>query len=81
MLVLNNRDLSFVSWETRATLGARPDPESSSLPDVPYAEWARLLGLDGARIEHPDQIDDVFDRALPPTGRSSSTRWSTRPSR
>jgi len=64
VLVLNNRDLSFVSWETRGTLGAPPDPEQSSLPDVPYADWARLLGLDGARIEHPDQIDTVLDAAF-----------------
>ena len=64
VLVLNNRDLSFVAWETRGTLGAPPDPESSSLPDVPYADWARLLGLDGARLEHPDQIDSVLDAAF-----------------
>lgn len=64
VLVLNNRDLAFVSWETRGTLGVKPDPESASLPDVPYAEWARLLGLDGARIEHPHQVDDVLDLAF-----------------
>ncbi|HEY0237330.1 MAG TPA: thiamine pyrophosphate-dependent enzyme, partial [Friedmanniella sp.] len=61
---LNNRDLSYVSWETRGTLGTPPDPEQSSLPDVPYAEWARLLGLDGARIERPDQIEAVLDAAF-----------------
>ncbi len=64
VLVLNNRDLSFVSWETRGTLGAAPDPASASLPDVPYADWARLLGLDGARIDSPDQVEDVLDRAF-----------------
>lgn len=64
VLVLNNRDLSYVSWETRGTLGVKPDPASSSLPDVPYAEWARLLGLDGARLEDPKQIDAVLDRAF-----------------
>jgi pyruvate dehydrogenase (quinone) len=64
VLVLNNRDLSFVSWETRGTLGTAPDPNQSSLPDVPYADWARLLGLDGARIDAPDQVDDVLDRAF-----------------
>ena len=64
VLVLNNRDLSYVSWETRGTLGAPPDPASASLPDVPYADWARLLGLDGARIESPDQIDTVLDAAF-----------------
>jgi pyruvate dehydrogenase (quinone) len=64
VLVLNNRDLSFVSWETRSTLGEAPNPASASLPDVPYAEWARLLGLDGARIEKPEQVEGVLDRAF-----------------
>lgn len=64
VLVLNNRDLSFVSWETRGTLGAKPDPESASLPDVPYAEWAALLGLDGARVERPEDVAGVLDRAF-----------------
>ena len=64
ILVLNNRDLSYVSWETRGTLGAKPDPASASLPDVPYADWARLLGLDGARIEDPGQIESMLDRAF-----------------
>ena len=62
--MLNNRDLSYVTWETRATLGAGAGPGASSLPDVPYADWAKLLGLDGARIEHPDQIDAVLDAAF-----------------
>ena len=63
VLVLNNQDLSFVSWETRA-LGVKPDPESASLPDVPYAEWARLLGLDGARVDRPEDVPGVLDRAF-----------------
>jgi pyruvate dehydrogenase (quinone) len=64
VLVLNNRDLAYVSWETRGTLGEKPDPESASLPDVPYAEWAKLLGLDGARLDDPARIDEVLDRAF-----------------
>ena len=64
VLVLNNRDLSYVSWETRAMLGAVPDPGSASLPDVPYAEWARLLGMDGARLEDPSRIEEVVDVAF-----------------
>ena len=64
VLVLNNRDLSYVSWETRALLGAKPDPGSASLPDVPYAGWAQLLGLDGARLEDPDRIEAVLDAAF-----------------
>lgn len=64
VLVLNNRDLSFVSWETRGLLGAVPDPQSAALPDVPYGEWSRLLGMDGARIEKPKQIEKVLDDAF-----------------
>ncbi len=67
VLVLNNSDLAYVSWETRGTLGAKPWPEAESVPDVPYAEWAKLLGLDGARIEQPGQIDDVLDAAFAAT--------------
>lgn len=64
VLVFNNRDLSFVSWETRSTLGSVPDPASHSLPDVPYAEWAKLLGLDGARLDDPARLGAVLDRAF-----------------
>jgi pyruvate dehydrogenase (quinone) len=39
------------------------DEAESSLPDVPYADWAKLLGMDGARIDHPDQIEAVLDAA------------------
>src|SRR3712207_4163817 len=56
--VLNNRELSYVSWETRGTLGAKPDPASASLPDVPYAQWSRLIGLDGARLAVGDPVAD-----------------------
>jgi pyruvate dehydrogenase (quinone) len=64
VLVLNNRELSYVSWETRGTLGARPDPANASLPDVPYAQWATLLGLEGGRIEKPKQMDRILDQAF-----------------
>ncbi len=64
VLVLNNRDLSYVSWETRAMLGKMPDAGSSKVPDVPYAEWAKLLGLDGARLEDPSQVEAVLDAAF-----------------
>ena len=38
--------------------------ESQSLPDVPYARWAELIGLNGIRTEDPAQIGDCWDRAL-----------------
>ncbi|PWJ55212.1 pyruvate dehydrogenase (quinone) [Quadrisphaera granulorum] len=64
ILVLNNRDLSFETWEVRAELGEVPDPASQSLPDVPYAQWAQLLGLAGTRVEHPEDVDAAWAAAL-----------------
>lgn len=64
VLVLSNDDLSFVSWETRGMLGEAPDPQSQAIPDVPYAEWAKLLGLDGVTLTERTDIGSVWDRAL-----------------
>jgi pyruvate dehydrogenase (quinone) len=64
VLVLNNRDLNQVTWEQRAMSGDPKFVESQSLPDVPYARWAELIGLNGIRTEDPAQIGDCWDRAL-----------------
>jgi pyruvate dehydrogenase (quinone) len=64
VLVLNNQDLSFVTWEARAQQGVVPFAESLGVPDVPYAQWAELLGLSGVRIDSPDQVDAAWDAAL-----------------
>ena len=64
VLVLSNDDLSYVSWETRGMLGEAPDPQSQSLPDVPYADWARLLGLGGETLTDRAAIGGTWDRAL-----------------
>jgi pyruvate dehydrogenase (quinone) len=64
VLVLNNRDLAEVSWEQRETEGDPRFAPSQRLPDAPYAEWARMLGLEGIRIEHPDAVEAAWDQAL-----------------
>ncbi|HEY2221825.1 thiamine pyrophosphate-requiring protein [Actinomycetospora sp.] len=64
VLVLSNDDLSYVSWETRGMLGEPPDPQSQAVPDVPYADWAKLLGLDGTTLTERSVIGSVWDRAL-----------------
>lgn len=64
VLVLNNRDLAFETWEVRSELGDRPDPNIQTIPDVPYADYARMLGLDGRRLDRPEDIDAVWDAAL-----------------
>jgi pyruvate dehydrogenase (quinone) len=64
VLVLNNRDLSYVSWEQRAMEGFPKFPTTQELLDLPYARLAEALGLQGVRIDRPDQVDAAWDRAL-----------------
>jgi pyruvate dehydrogenase (quinone) len=64
VLVLNNRDLNYVTWEQRAMEGEPKYEKSQRLPDIAYADYAKLLGLDGIRIDDPSQVSDAWDRAL-----------------
>ncbi|MEW2175994.1 thiamine pyrophosphate-requiring protein [Streptomyces sp. NPDC005406] len=62
--VLNNQDLNQVTWEMRAMSGAPQFLPSQALPDVRYADFARSIGLDGVRVEKPDQVEEAWQRAL-----------------
>ncbi|MEU2025505.1 thiamine pyrophosphate-requiring protein [Streptomyces sp. NPDC016469] len=62
--VLNNEDLNQVTWEMRAMSGAPQFLPSQSLPDVRYADFARSVGLDGIRVEKPDQVEGAWHRGL-----------------
>jgi pyruvate dehydrogenase (quinone) len=64
VLVLNNRDLNQVTWEQRAMEGDPRNPITQSIPDVRYADFARLIGLDGVRIESPDNIAAAWEEAF-----------------
>ncbi|MGN9775852.1 thiamine pyrophosphate-requiring protein [Micromonospora sp. H33] len=64
VLVLNNRDLAFVSWEQRSTEGTPMFPDSQQLPDIGYHRWAEVLGLGGELVDSPDQVPGVWERAL-----------------
>jgi pyruvate dehydrogenase (quinone) len=64
VLVLNTRDLSFVSWEQRFESGDPLFPASQKLPDFPYAGYAELLGLKGIRVERPEDVAGAWEEAL-----------------
>jgi pyruvate dehydrogenase (quinone) len=64
VLVLNNRDLNQVTWEQRAMAGDPKFAGSQELPDFPYARYAELLGLEGIRVDRPEQVGSAWDRAL-----------------
>ncbi|MEU6457084.1 thiamine pyrophosphate-requiring protein [Streptomyces sp. NPDC047065] len=62
--VLNNGDLNQVTWEMRAMSGAPQFEASQHIPDLPYADIARHMGLDGVRVEKPKHVEAAWDRAL-----------------
>jgi len=64
VLVLNNRDLNMVTWEMRAMSGDPKLAASQDIPDFPYARYAELLGLQGIKVERPDELGPAFDRAF-----------------
>ena len=39
-------------------------PESQDLPAFPYADYARMLGLHGIRVDDPDRLGAAWDEAL-----------------
>lgn len=62
--VFNNQDLNQVTWEQRVLVGDPRFPGSQSLPDVPYAKYAELLGLKGIFCDNGDKVGDAWDEAL-----------------
>ncbi len=64
ILVLNNRDLNMVTWEQRIMSGDAKFEGSQDVPDFPYDEYAKLLGLEGIRIDDPDNIEAALDHAM-----------------
>ena len=64
VLVLNNQDLNYVTWEQRVMEGDPRNPVTQSIPDLPYADLARLLGLDGVRVERPEDVAGAWARAF-----------------
>ncbi len=64
IMVLNNGDLNQVTWEQRVMEGDPKFEGSQNLPDFPYAAYAELLGLQGIRVDTPEDIGDAWDRAL-----------------
>ena len=63
VLVLNNRELSYVTWEQRAMEGNPKFPPSQDLLDFPYARYAELLGLRGVRVERPEDVAPALEAA------------------
>jgi pyruvate dehydrogenase (quinone) len=64
ILVLHNDDLNQVTWEQRAMQGDPRYDASQDIPDFPYARYAELCGLEGIRVDDPDEVGAAWDQAL-----------------
>jgi pyruvate dehydrogenase (quinone) len=53
-----------VSMEQRVLSGDPKNPETQTLPYLPAAEYARLLGFEGIKVEKPGDVGPAWDRAL-----------------
>ncbi|HET6255244.1 MAG TPA: thiamine pyrophosphate-requiring protein [Puia sp.] len=64
IVVLNNRDLNMVTWEQRVMVGDPKFEASQDVPEMNYAEYARMLGLEGIRVEKEDEIGPGLRQAM-----------------
>jgi pyruvate dehydrogenase (quinone) len=64
VVVLNNQDLNQVTWEQRAMEGNPKYDASQQIPELDYARFAELVGLEGIRVESPKEMGPAWDRAL-----------------
>lgn len=62
--VLNNGDLNQVTWELRAMSDSPRVPETQDVPAFDYAAYARMLGLDGLRVESPEDLGAAWETAF-----------------
>ncbi|HEY1721575.1 MAG TPA: thiamine pyrophosphate-requiring protein [Magnetospirillaceae bacterium] len=63
-IVLNNEDLTQVTWEQRVMQGDPKFDDSQRIPNVPYHKFAQMIGLEGVFVDDPDQIGPSIEAAL-----------------
>jgi pyruvate dehydrogenase (quinone) len=68
VIVFDNRDLNYVTWEQRAMDGFPKLETTQDVPELAYDRFAELLGLNGMRIESPDGIGAALDQAFAADG-------------
>jgi pyruvate dehydrogenase (quinone) len=62
--VLQNDDLNQVTWEQRVMSGNPKAEITQDLPDVPFHEFAKLIGFEGIFVDDPEQLGAAWDQAL-----------------
>jgi pyruvate dehydrogenase (quinone) len=67
-VVLVNEDLNQVSYEQRVLSADPKNPATQTVPYVPAADFARLLGFEGIKVNRPEDVAGAWDRALNASG-------------
>ena len=67
-VVLVNNDLNQVSMEQRVLGGDPKNPDTQTLPYLPCADYAKLLGFEAIKVDTPDAVGPAWDRALSADG-------------
>ena len=62
--VFNNEDLNQVTWEQRVQEGDPKFEATQTIPDVPYHQFAELIGMRGIFVDDPDRLGAAWDEAL-----------------
>jgi pyruvate dehydrogenase (quinone) len=64
IVVLNNCQLSYVTWEQRVMEGDPKFAPSQDLLDFPFARYAELLGLDAIRVADVESLQQACEKAF-----------------
>ena len=62
--VFDNEDLNQVTWEQRVMNGDPKFDASQQIPNVPYHQFAELIGLKGIYVDRPEALGPAWDEAL-----------------
>jgi len=62
--VFNNEDLNQVTWEQRVMNGDPKFDASQRIPNVPYHQFAELIGLHGIYVDQPEALGPAWEAAL-----------------
>ncbi len=64
ILVLNNGDLNMVTWEQRVMAGDPRYNASQDVPDFAYADYSKMLGLEGIKVDKQEDVPAALDQAM-----------------
>ena len=62
--IFNNQDLNQVTWEQRVLAGDPMFPGTQHIPDFPAARYAELLGMNGIKVDEPDELAGAWSEVL-----------------